>query len=177
MNKYSEEIKELQTYEFDEPTLDLLIRLVSLNDYHSHIAARELLLKKGTTILPVMHRLVDSNSVLTRKEAAKIIKHIANRESIPVAIRLLEDVDGDIRWIGAECLIRIGRICIRPLLRAIFDHSDSYYLREGAHHVLSRLIRRYDARELKDLQHVLLNGELLETLPLKISSLLDKERY
>ncbi len=90
---------------------------------------------------------------------------IANRSSIPMAIRMLEDSDGDIRWMAAETLIKIGRVSIRPLIKALIDDS-SYYLRKGAHHVLSELIRDYDAKELKELLHML-NGELPEIIPTK----------
>jgi HEAT repeat protein len=178
MNRYTEEKNELQTFGFDEDTLELLNRLVSLNNYHEHIEAKNELVKMGEQILPVMHTLVKSDSEVLRKEAIKIIRLIVNHSSIPVAIHLLEDTDGDIRWMAAETLIRIGRVSLRPLLTAIFHNSQSFFLREGAHHVLSELIRKHDAKELKELQQILLNAELVELIPMKtlwiLNNILDK---
>jgi HEAT repeat protein len=172
MDKYAEEKKELETFGFDDQTMDRLYRLVSLNNYHEHIKAQDELAAMGKEILPVMYTLMNSNSAILRKEAAKIMKLIADRTSIPVAIGMLEDSFGDIRWIAAETLIRIGRRSIRPLLKTIYKNSQSYFLREGAHHVLSELIREDDTNELKELRHILLNVSLLETIPLKTSMIL-----
>jgi HEAT repeat protein len=166
MNRYTEEKNELKTYGFDEHTLERLNRLVSLNNYHKHIEAKNELVKMGKRILPVMNTLIKSELTVLRREAIKIIMLIANRSSIPMAIRMLEDSDGDIRWMAAETLIKIGRVSIRPLLKALIDDSHSYYLRKGAHHVLSELIRDYDAKEFKELLHML-DGELLEIIPVK----------
>lgn len=172
MSKYAEEKNELETFGFDDQTMDRLNRLVSLNNYHDHIKAQDELVDMGKEILPDMYSLMNSNSAILRKEAAKIIKLIADRTSIPAAIGMLEDSFGDIRWIAAETLIRIGRGSIRPLLKAIHKDSHSYFLREGAHHVLSELIREDDPNELKELQHILLNVSLLEAIPLKTSRIL-----
>jgi hypothetical protein len=151
MNRYTEEKNELKTYGFDEHTLERLNRLVSLNNYHKHIEAKNELVKMGKRILPVMNTLIKSELTVLRREAIKIIMLIANRSSIPMAIRML---------------IKIGRVSIRPLLKALIDDSHSYYLRKGAHHVLSELIRDYDAKEFKELLHML-DGELLEIIPVK----------
>ena len=182
MNKYSEERKEVGTYGFNDHTTDLLKRLVSLNNYHEHIDAKQQLEKKGGEILPVLYVLTHSKSAVIRKEAIKIIKIVGDRTSIPVAIKLLEDNDGDIRWIAAESLIHIGRQSIRPLLQSIYDNPEAFFLREGAHHVMAALIRDRDAKELKELQRSLLNGELLASLPMRISNILndpqiDLEKY
>jgi HEAT repeat protein len=176
MNKYSEEKLELRGYGFSDQMTDLLERLVSLHNYHEHISAKHQLEKQGKDILPVMHTLTESGSVVIRKEAMKLIKLVGDRSSIPYAIRLLEDIDGDIRWIAAETLIHIGRASLRPLLKAVHDNQDAYFLREGAHHVLSALIRDHDPKDLRELQRILLNGELLETLPLRISKLLESSQ-
>jgi len=177
MNKYKEELEELRSYGFDHQTTALLDRLVSLDNYHEHITAKRLLEKKGDEVLPVMHALAESKSAVIRKEAAKIIKHVGDLTSIPVAIKLLDDVDGDVRWIAAETLIYIGRACIKPLLKAIFDDQDGYFLREGAHHVLAKLIRKNDPKELTELKHILLNGEYKEIVPLKINQILNQHYF
>jgi HEAT repeat protein len=155
---------------------DLLEHLVTLNNYHEHITAKHQLEKKGDEILPVMHALANAESAVIRREAIKIIKHIKDPSSIPIAIQLLDDVDGDIRWMAAETLIDIGRASLRPLLKALHENQDAYFLRKGAHHVLAALIRNYDTKELKELQRTLLNAELLATLPLRISKILNSSQ-
>lgn len=177
MNRYKEELEELKTYEFDHQTEILLKKLVQLDNYHEHITAKHILEKKGDEILPVMHTLSDSQSAVIRKEAAKIIKHLGDLTSIPVAIKLLDDVDGDIRWIAAETLIYIGRACIRPLLIAIKANPDAYFLREGAHHILRELIRNKDPKELTELHQILLKGEFLEVIPVKITQILNQDHF
>ena len=177
MNRYKEELSELRNYGFDHQTTALLDCLVSLDNYHEHITAKHALESKGDEILPVMHALTDSKSAVIRKEAAKIIKHIGDLTSIPVTIKLLDDTDGDIRWIAAEALIYIGRACIRPLLKAILENRKAYFLREGAHHVFSELIRVRDPKELLELQDLLLNGEYQELIPVKIRQILNLDYF
>ena len=177
MNRYKEELAELKNYGFDHQTTALLDSLVSLDNYHQHITAKHVLENKGDEILPVMHALTDSNSAVIRKEAAKIIKYIGDLTSIPVAIKLLDDKDGDIRWIAAEALIYIGRAAIRPLLKALLDNQHAYFMREGAHHVFSELIRVRDPKELLELQQILVNGELQELIPVKIQKILKQDYF
>lgn len=177
MSRYKEEIAELRTNDFDPQLTTLLEKLVQLDNYHEHITAKRMLEEKGDEILPVMHTLANSGSVVIRKEAAKIIKHFGHLNSVPVAIELLDDVDGDIRWIAAETLIYIGRASMRPLLQAIYDNPDAYFLREGAHHVLAELIRDRDPEELTELQHLLLKGEYLEVIPVKITQILNQDYF
>lgn len=173
MNKYTEEKKELRSYGFNDQTTDLLERLVTLNNYHEHITAKNQLENQGTQILPVMHVLTNSNSAVIRKEALKIIKQVGNQDSISSAIRLLEDIDGDIRWIAAETLIHIGRASIRPLLKELLKNHEAYFLREGTHHVLTALIRDHDPMELRELKSNLLNSEVMEILPMMIRKILE----
>ena len=45
------------------------------------------------------------------------------------------------RWLAGEALIRLGRGALAPLLRGLEGSSDSIWFRDGAHHVLSSLIR------------------------------------
>jgi len=177
MNRYKEELAELKSYGFDRHTTIQLEKLVQLDNYHEHITAKHILEKKGDAILPVLHTLTESKSAVIRKEAAKIIKYLGDLTSIPVAIKLLDDTDGDIRWIAAEALIYIGRACIRPILKALLENQHAYFLRVGAHHVFSELIRVRDPKELLELQEILLNGELQELIPVKIQKILKQDYF
>jgi hypothetical protein len=171
---YAREKKELREYGFPDRVLTSLNDLMTLNNYHVHMKARKDLVKQGERILPVMYRLMKSDSVVIREQAAKIMKLIRHRSSIPVAIEMMEDSWGEIRWIAAETLIRIGRDSIRPLLKALVENGTSYYLREGAHHVLSELVTEEDPEELLYLLHVSLKGmDLPETVPVRAEKILN----
>ena len=71
-----------------------------------------------------------------RWEAAKALSQIGNNRVIKALLEALSDEKFEVRWLAAEGLIRIGHKAIVPLLEALVNHSDSYWLREGIHHVL-----------------------------------------
>jgi len=132
-----------------------------------------------------------------RWEAAKALSQIANPASIQALLEALSDKTFEVRWMAAEGLIRIGRKAVIPLLEALVEHSDSYWLREGIHHVLHDMNRgrltRYWGRfwwPWKTLchrwKHLLRHGELwggcfekdlvhIKTSQLEIQALLKRE--
>jgi HEAT repeat protein len=176
MKKYEEEKREIMGYGYPEKTLQLLTSLVSLDNYPAHMKARDKLVKQGESILPVMHKLIESPSDIIRREAAKILKIIAHRSSIPVAIKLLEDRESENRWIAAEILIATGRSSIKPLLRELIENGASSFLRHGAHHVLSELVAADDPEELKEfLNESLIGNELPDVIPVKAANILHKK--
>jgi len=134
------------------------------------LAARSTLVKMGKTIIPQLHRLLDSKNGLVRSEAAKIVELIADRRSIPFLIILLDDKEFEIRWIAAEGLIKIGRRSILPLLKSVRDGESSYFHNKGAHHVLNGLLNESDKKKLSPLLLSLDNSyELGETAPVEAS--------
>ena len=56
-----------------------------------------------------------------------------------------------IRWIAAEGLVKIGRDCIGPLLKAIVKCNSTYYIQQGAHRVFNELFTPVEKEELKPL--------------------------
>ena len=78
----------------------LFAELIDDSDYKKKHNARKTLVRMGKTIIPDIHKLLNSNSVLIRKEAAKVVQLIADLRSIPKLIILLDDTDFDIRWIA-----------------------------------------------------------------------------
>jgi hypothetical protein len=64
------------------------------------------------------------------------LSQIGNNKAIKALLEALSDEKFEVRWLAAEGLIRIGRKAIVPLLETLVNHSDSYWLREGIHHVL-----------------------------------------
>ncbi len=177
MRSIVNEKEELKKFGFSSGILACLYSLIDLKDYKQHIKARKDFIKEGYKILPVMHKLMKSEHKKTRKQAIKIMERIAHRSSIPVAIGMLEDSESEIRWIAAKALIRIGRDTIKPLLEALVANgSESYYLRLGAHHILSELVNDEDSKELKELVHILSHRiEIHEIIPAKALNILEKD--
>jgi hypothetical protein len=137
------------------------------------LSARNTLVKMGKTIIPKMHKLLASENTLLRRETAKIVELIADRRSIPVLIRLLDDKEFEIRWIAAEGLIKIGRKSIRPLLKSVRDGKSSLFQNKGAHQVLESLLYETEKKKLTLLLLVLENyHELGETAPMEASKAL-----
>ena len=153
---------------------DSLAKLIkeSLDSKNSvkKLAARSTLVGMGKTIIPKLHRLLNSENALLRMEAAKIVELIADRRSIPFLINLLDDKEFEIRWIAAEGLIKIGRRSILPLLKSIRDGKSSYNLNKGAHHVLLSLLKEDEKNKLPTLLLSLDDAqELGETAPVEAS--------
>jgi HEAT repeat protein len=144
----------------------------SLNSKNSvkKLAARNTLVNMGKTIIPQLHKLLNSDNVKLRMEVVKIVELIANRKSIPFLINLLDDKEFEIRWIAAEGLIKIGRRSILPLLLSIRDGKSSYIHNKGAHHVLVSLLNEHEKNKLASLLLSLDDvKELGETAPVQAS--------
>ncbi|MCB2207251.1 MAG: HEAT repeat domain-containing protein [Bacteroidetes bacterium] len=166
MNRQEERKKELDQYGFSEDVLVKLYGLVDVKNYKLHTEIRDEFVNEGTTILPIMHKLLHSEDLIIRKSAIKVVESIADNSSIPEMIRMLEDRESEIRWIAGETLINIGRSCIKPLLKALVEGGSSYYLQQGARHVLVELVsQKNDSKELKQLV-TLLKSEII--LPDKV---------
>ncbi len=84
-----------------------------------------------------------------RWEAAKALADIVDVRAASELVASLEDSNFGVRWLAAEGLIAIGREALPPLMEALTKHSDSAWLREGAHQVLHDLAK--GDPELKDL--------------------------
>jgi hypothetical protein len=140
--------------EFTDSVARVIPIFVENSDYQKRINARNYLVHMGKRILSQMNILLTSKNISLRKEAAKIIKMIGDKESIPVLINLLDDDDSGIRWIAADGLVNIGRDTIVPLLETITKNTDTYYVRLGAYHVFTRLFTR---REKMDFRTLLLS--------------------
>jgi HEAT repeat protein len=124
----------------------------------------------GKTIIPKLHRLLNSENALLRMEAAKIVELIADRRSIPFLINLLDDKEFEIRWIAVEGLIKIGRRAILPLLKSIRDGKSTFIFNKGAHHVLLSLLKEDEKNKLPTLLLSLDDvQELGETAPVEAS--------
>src|SRR5664280_1905400 len=170
-------MKEIDNTEIDNALDDFpgnLAKLIkeSLDTKNSDkkLAARSTLVRMGKTIVPQLHRLLDSKNGLLRSEASKIVELIADRRSIPFLIRLLDDKEFEIRWIAAEGLIKIGRRSILPLIKSVRDGKSSFIFNKGAHHVLNGLLNESEKNKVRPLLLSLDDShELGETAPVEAS--------
>ena len=103
-------------------------------------ARRQLVAYIKQSVAPLI-RTLSNEKDWVRWEAAKALSQIGNPESIQALLEALTDKKFEVRWLAAEGLIRIGRKATVHLLNALVKHSDSYWLREGVHHVLHDINR------------------------------------
>jgi HEAT repeat protein len=160
--------------DFPHNLVKLINESLDTDDYSKKLSARETLVKMGKTIIPQMHKLLDSENDLLRMEAAKIVELIADRRSIPLLINLLDDPLFDIRWLAAEGLIKIGRWSICPLLKSVRDGRSSLFFNRGTHHILLGLVDEKEKNKLMPLLQSLDNyHESGETAPVQASVALE----
>jgi HEAT repeat protein len=98
--------------------------------------ARRSLVALGHEAVPSLVESLGSKKHWVRWEAAKALAQIADPSAAQALVDALRDKEFDVRWLAAEGLIKIGHRVLRPLLMALIEHSDSIWLRQGAHHVL-----------------------------------------
>lgn len=101
------------------------------------------------SIIPRLHGPVSWKNERLKTEVEQIIRTIADKRSIPALIDLLDDSEYDVRWIAAECLIKIGRTSVIPLIRSIRDGKSSCSPERGAYHVLENLLTKTEIRALQ----------------------------
>jgi HEAT repeat protein len=117
-------------------TIKSLIADLSSKDGIVRVKARQQLVAyKKQSVAPLIRMLSNKNDWV-RWEAAKALSQIGNNKAIKALLEALADEKFEVRWLAAEGLIQIGRKAIVPLLEMLVNHSDSYWLREGIHHVL-----------------------------------------
>lgn len=98
--------------------------------------ARLNLTEIGTRVVPELIALLAHGNSSARWEAAKALRDIADPSAAPALVKALEDEDAGVRWLAAEALVALGEAGLPPLLEALTRRANSYWLREGAHHVL-----------------------------------------
>jgi HEAT repeat protein len=122
-------------------TIKSLIADLASQDGIVRVKARlQLVAYKKRSVAPLIRTLSNENDWV-RWEAAKALSQIGNQKAIQALLEALSDKQFEVRWLAAEGLIRIGRKAVVPLMEALVKHSDSYWLREGIHHVLHDINR------------------------------------
>jgi HEAT repeat protein len=122
----------------DQSLSDLVARL-SNSDGLVRERARHALALVGSPAVPLLLELATSRAKRPRWEAAKALAEIADPSSIATLVQLLSDSESDIRWIGAEGLVKIGPRSLPNVLELLMDKPDSIDVRRSVHHVLHEL--------------------------------------
>ncbi|MGD8394390.1 MAG: HEAT repeat domain-containing protein [Candidatus Eiseniibacteriota bacterium] len=134
--------RESERFEHHERPLDRvpgLIASLASNDGLERVSARLQLIRMGEFAVPWLTEALRSPHGQVRWEAAKALIDLPSARSIPALIAALEDQDADVRWLAAEALVARQRDAAIAVLAALREHSDSVWVREGAHHVLRAL--------------------------------------
>ena len=126
----------------DPDTINELIAILGDYDGLARQRARHSLVSIGQPAVPALVEALTDPNGHRRWEAAKALGAIGDPSAAPALVRALEDWDFGVRWLAAEGLISLKRAGLAPLLQGLVHHSDSTWLREGAHHVLRSLIDR-----------------------------------
>jgi HEAT repeat protein len=98
--------------------------------------------RMGKVVTPFLIASLENGKERIKWEVIKAMIAIRDDRAAPVLVSTLMDSSFEIRWLAAEALIAIGRDALVPLLRALTEHYESAYLREGAHHILTSLNRQ-----------------------------------
>ncbi len=123
----------------DQAIIHALIAALSDKNGLARQRARWALVDMGEpAVAPLIQALADRRERV-RWQAAKALSKICSPAAGPALVRALEDKSFGVRWLAAEGLIALRHEGLFPLLQALVDHSDSGWLREGAHHVLHTL--------------------------------------
>lgn len=117
-------------------TIRMLVNDLCSEDGLVRVRARKHLVALGNQAVRPLKKLLGSKREWVRWEAAKALGQIGDPAAAQALIKALEDNMFDVRWLAAEGLIYMGKSALVPLLQAIRECPDSFWLREGVHHVL-----------------------------------------
>jgi HEAT repeat protein len=121
----------------EDRTVDALLAELASDDVVMRRRARNTLVAIGEPALPEMLEELAHGEFPVRWEVAKTLGEMRHPRAVPGLIEALEDKEQDVRWLAAVALAAIGREAIEALLEALIERSDSGYLRQGVHHVLT----------------------------------------
>lgn len=163
-----------EAIDYAEPVnIEALGRALSDRDGGKRQEARDYLVKAGPRSVLVLTALITDPNHRVRWEAAKALGQINDPTAAPALVTALEDDDSDIRWLGAEGLIVLGRAGLVPLLEELIRRSDSFQLREGAHLVIRKLVEQGNYAYLAPILDALDGPAAEDALPPAASRALD----
>lgn len=126
----------VQVFADDPAKISDLIVALADQDWVTRQRAREALVEIGKPAVVPLIKALEKPGERVRWEAANALSEISDPKAAPAMVSALEDDSFGVRWLAAEGLISMGREGLGPLLQALVEHSQSVWLREGAHHVL-----------------------------------------
>jgi HEAT repeat protein len=131
----------------DSNEINSLIAELAGEKGKSRWEARLALVKIGKPAVAALVQALKGPRERVRWEAAKALSQIGDPTTAPELVVALEDESFGVRWLAAEGLIAAGHNGLEPLLRALMHHSDSVWLRAGAHHILRTLAGDWELHE------------------------------
>jgi HEAT repeat protein len=122
-----------------------LVDDLSSTDGMTRQRARSALVRTGEPAVETLIEALRDERQIVRWEAASTLREIRDARAARPLVSALEDEDGDVRWLAAEALAGLKEHALAPLFEALAHPSTSVLLREGAHHVITRLRRGWPA--------------------------------
>lgn len=130
-------------------------------------AARRALVARGAQVVEALWAARDHADDLLRWEITRTLVEIRDPQVADRLVQIMiDDPDPGIRWMAAEGLVGLGEASLRPLLEALIHHSDSPWLRQGAHHVLKALVTGPHGSSLRPVLQALERMEPVLQVPL-----------
>jgi hypothetical protein len=119
------------------PTIEGMVAQLGSKDGVTRERARRALVEMGPRSVELLLQALRQRKSRVRFEAAMCLRDIGDRRAIDGLVEALGDRVFEVRWVAAEGLIVLGRPSVPAVLRALMERSDSIWLCEGCHHVLS----------------------------------------
>lgn len=161
--------------EENKAVADLIATLADTDPVERDGARRALVRIGGPAVEPLIAALQDAREHV-RWEAAKALFSIAHPVAAPALVTALEDKDVNVRWLAAEGLCALDRHGLMPLLGALIQGADSDWLRQGAHHVLHKLVKKDPAHPAAGVLAALEDQEPQLGVPVAAQTALDALR-
>jgi HEAT repeat protein len=116
--------------------VDALIAAMADDHGLTRLKARQALVAmKQDAVAPLVNALQNPDWRI-RWGAAKALGQIGDPSAADALVKSLEDERPGVRWLAAEALIALRPTGLHALLEALIHHSDSLWLRDGAHHII-----------------------------------------
>ena len=129
-----------------EPRIRSLLDSLASRDPVLREQARETLVVVGKPAVPLLIPLLSHRKPHVRWEAAKTLCDIADPIAATALVNILDDSDGDVRWLAAEGLAALGRDGLHPLLAALLDRAQIILVLRGRTPRLSHFGQEEKAR-------------------------------
>lgn len=150
----------------EEVELIELVRALGSSDGATRQNARRRLTNMGGAAVQSLVEALEDHREQVRWEAAKALGAIGDDRAAPALVEHLNDEDFAVRWLAAEALGAMQESALPALLQALQDHANVLQLREGAHHVLTKLQRRETVTIVEPVMRALDKMEPELTVPL-----------